>query len=71
MKKIYIILLFCAISGISFAQLKVVSSGNVGIGTSSPGAKLEVSNSNPGLPHCAKFTGPSSYATVMIGGSSQ
>ncbi len=71
MKKIYIILLFCAISGISFAQLKVVSSGNVGVGTTTPGAKLEVSNSNPGLDHYAKFTGPSTLATVLIGGASQ
>lgn len=55
----------------SFSQLKVVSSGNVGVGTTSPGAKLEVTNSNPGLNHCAKFTGPSSLATVLIGGASQ
>lgn len=47
------------------------SNGNVGIGTSAPGARLEVSNSNPGLNHCAKFTGPSSLATVLIGGASQ
>lgn len=71
MKKVYFILLFCAISGISFAQLKVASSGNVGVGTTSPDAKLEVSNSNPVLNHCAKFTGPSSLATVLIGGASQ
>lgn len=55
----------------SFSQLKVVSSGNVGVGTTSPGAKLEVSNTDPGIDHCAKFTGPSSLATVLIGGSSQ
>ncbi|MDO8952212.1 MAG: tail fiber domain-containing protein, partial [Draconibacterium sp.] len=54
-----------------FSQLKVVSSGNVGVGTTSPDAKLEVSNSNPVLNHCAKFTGPSSLATVLIGGASQ
>lgn len=55
----------------SFSQLKVDSNGNVGVGTTSPGAKLEVSNSDPVLNHCAKFTGPSSLATVLIGGSSQ
>jgi hypothetical protein len=73
MKK-YCFLLFVGIFAFSFngfSQLKVVSSGNVGIGTSSPIAKLEISNSNPSLSHCAKFTGPSTLATVLIGGSSQ
>ncbi len=55
----------------SYSQLKVVSTGRVGIGTTTPGAKLEVSNTDPTIDHCAKFTGPSSLATVMIGGSSQ
>jgi len=73
MKKISIItiIVFVFLYFPSFSQLKVVSSGNVGIGTSSPGAKLEVSNSVPSLSHCAKFTGPSTLATVLIGGSSQ
>jgi len=73
MKKISIItiIVFVFLYFPSFSQLKVVSSGNVGIGTSSPGAKLEVSNTDPGLSHCAKFTGPSTLATVLIGGSSQ
>jgi len=73
MKKISIItiIVFVFLYFPSFSQLKVVSSGNVGIGTSSPGAKLEVCNTDPGLSHCAKFTGPSTLATVLIGGSSQ
>jgi hypothetical protein len=60
-----------ALSFNGFSQVKVVSSGNVGVGTTSPGAKLEVSNSNPVLNHCVKITGPSSLATVLIGGASQ
>lgn len=52
----------------SFSQLKVVSSGNVGVGTTTPDAKLEVSNSNPGLNHIAKFTGYASLPVVLIGG---
>ncbi len=71
MKKFYLLIMLCASASVSFAQLKVASSGNVGIGTSAPLAKFEVSNSNPSLDHCAKFTGPSSLATVLIGGSSQ
>jgi hypothetical protein len=71
MKKFYLLIILCACASITFAQLKVASNGNVGIGTASPGAKLEVSNSNPSLDHCAKFTGPSSLATVLIGGYSQ
>lgn len=67
----FLTMCFVLLSFGSFAQLKVNSSGNVGVGTTSPNAKLEVSNSNPSLEHCAKFTGPSSLATVLIGGSSQ
>jgi hypothetical protein len=73
MKK-YCLLFFAGVFALSFSgfsQLKVVSSGNVGVGTSSPGAKLEVTNTDSGIHHCAKFTGPSSLATVLIGGSSQ
>jgi hypothetical protein len=38
MKKIYFVLLFCAVTSISIAQLKVASTGKVGvnIGTSTP-----------------------------------
>jgi 6-phosphogluconolactonase/glucosamine-6-phosphate isomerase/deaminase len=32
MKKLNLILLLCAVSGISFGQLKVIQNGNVGIG---------------------------------------
>ena len=70
-KLIFICVFIISLSLSGFSQLKVVSSGNVGVGTTSPGAKLEVSNSNPVLNHCAKFTGPSSLATVLIGGASQ
>ncbi|MDO8951367.1 MAG: hypothetical protein Q7U86_02020, partial [Draconibacterium sp.] len=46
MKKIYFILLFCAASGISFAQLKVASTGKVGvnIGTTAPVSNLSVNS---------------------------
>jgi hypothetical protein len=71
-KKLSFIFVFVVILSLNgFSQLKVDSNGKVGIGTSSPGAKLEVSNSNPSIDHCAKFTGPSSLATVLIAGSSQ
>ncbi len=65
------VFLLSTLSFNGFSQLKVVSTGRVGIGTTSPGAKLEVNNSDPNLEHCAKFTGPSSLATVLIGGASQ
>jgi trimeric autotransporter adhesin len=73
MKKYCLSFFVCvlALSFNGFSQLKVVSSGNVGVGTTSPGAKLEVSNSNPVLNHCVKITGPSYLATVLIGGASQ
>jgi len=54
MKKIYFVLLFCAITGISLAQVKVASTGKVGIniGTSTPLSNLSVNsagNSNSAL----------------------
>lgn len=70
-KSIVICIFIIGLSLSGFSQLKVASNGNVGVGTTNPGAKLEVSNSVPSLSHCAKFTGPSSLATVLIGGSSQ
>jgi hypothetical protein len=42
MKKFYLLIILCACASITFAQLKVASSGKVGIGTSSPLAKLDV-----------------------------
>lgn len=42
MKKLNLILLLCAVSGISFGQLKVIQNGNVGIGVSNPTEKLEI-----------------------------
>lgn len=44
MKKFYFVLLFCAITGVSFAQLKVANTGKVGIniGTSTPSSNLSV-----------------------------
>jgi hypothetical protein len=71
MKKTYFLMLFCAASLISSAQLKVTSNGNVGIGITNPIAKLEVNNSDPYLSYCAKFTGISASPLVLIGGSSQ
>jgi hypothetical protein len=46
MKKIYFVLLFCAVTCISFAQLKVASTGKVGIniGTSAPLSNLSVNS---------------------------
>lgn len=42
MKKFYFVLLFCAITGVSLAQLKVANTGKVGIniGTSTPSSNL-------------------------------
>jgi len=44
MRKFYFVLLFCAITGVSFAQLKVANTGKVGIniGTSTPSSNLSV-----------------------------
>ena len=42
MKKLNFILLLCAVSLLSFSQLKVSSNGNVGIGVSNPTEKLEI-----------------------------
>ncbi len=70
-KLFFLIVLAFVFTFSSYSQLKVVSTGRVGIGTTTPGAKLEVTNTDPALNHCANFTGPSSLATVLIGGSSQ
>jgi hypothetical protein len=54
MKKFYFLFMFCAITGISFAQLKVANTGKVGIniGASTPVSNLSVNsvgNSNSAL----------------------
>ncbi|MBW6534865.1 MAG: hypothetical protein K0B11_07650 [Mariniphaga sp.] len=54
MKKFYFLFMFCAITGVSFAQLKVSNTGKVGIniGTSTPSSNLSVNavgNSNSAL----------------------
>jgi len=54
MKKFYFLFVFCAITGVSFAQLKVANTGKVGIniGTSTPSSNLSVNavgNSNSAL----------------------
>ncbi|MGC9352719.1 MAG: tail fiber domain-containing protein [Mariniphaga sp.] len=54
MRKFYFVLLFCAITGVSFAQLKVANTGKVGIniGTNTPVSNLSVNsvgNSNSAL----------------------
>jgi hypothetical protein len=54
MKKFYFLFMFCAITGVSFAQLKVANTGKVGIniGTNTPVSNLSVNsvgNSNSAL----------------------
>jgi hypothetical protein len=54
MKKINLLIMFCALTGMSFAQLKVSNTGKVGIniGTSTPSSNLSVNavgNSNSAL----------------------
>ena len=55
MKKIYLVIMFCAASLISVAQLKVASSGKVGInvGTSTPISNLSINS--VGDSNCALF----------------
>jgi len=47
LKKITILCSFLLVCTLVFPQLKVISSGNVGIGQNNPVSKLEVFSNNP------------------------
>ncbi len=56
-------------AGAATEKLRILNNGNLGIGTATPGAKLEVKGSGTGSVYLGEWGGGSSYGAIGLAGS--